>query len=38
MLEVTTWGGAIAIILAVLAALWLFNTSFVQGYAGKRGL
>jgi len=38
MLEVTTLGGAIAVILAALVALWLYSTSFVQGFAGKKGL
>lgn len=37
-MEVTTTGGAIAIILAVLVALWLYSMSFVQGFAGKKGL
>jgi len=38
MIEVTTFGGIVAVILAALVALWLFSTPTVQGYAGKKGL
>jgi hypothetical protein len=38
MLQVTTWGGAIAVIIAVLVALWLSGYLASKGYAGKAGV